>query len=52
MPFDGDRAGIAVTSVGLGIVYVGAGRRIGASATARVVFEVGAVVLQALRLVG
>ena len=51
MPFDGDRVGIAVTSAGLGVLYLAAGRRIGASVAARLGFEVGAVVLQALRLV-
>ncbi|MBK9031319.1 MAG: hypothetical protein IPL61_08275 [Myxococcales bacterium] len=35
MPFAGARAGIAVTGVGLGILYVGAGRRIGARARLR-----------------
>lgn len=51
-PLDGDRLGIALTSAGLGLIYVGAGRRLGASLSARLVFEVGAVALQALRLVG
>ena len=52
VPVDGDRVGIAITSVGLGLIYVAAGRRVGASISARVVFEVGALLLQALRLVG
>ena len=51
-PFDGDRAGIAITSAGLGVIHVAAGRRVAAPLAARLVFEVGAVVLQALRLVG
>jgi hypothetical protein len=52
MPLDGDAAGVAVTAVGLGVIYLAAGRRIGAPLAARLVFEVGAVTLQALRLVG
>jgi hypothetical protein len=51
-PLPGDRLGVAVHGAGLGLIYVGAGRRLGASLAARVVFEVGALALQALMLIG
>lgn len=51
-PWPGDRLGVAVHGIGLGVIYVGAGRRLGASLAARVVFEVGALALQALMLIG
>lgn len=51
-PLPGDRLGVAIYGAGLGVIYVGAGRRLGASLAARVVFEVGALALQALLLVG
>lgn len=51
-PLPGDRLGVAIYGAGLGVIYVGAGRRLGASLAARVAFEVGALALQALLLVG
>lgn len=51
-PLPGDRLGVAIYGAGLGVIYVGAGRRLGASLAARVVFEVGALALQALMLIG
>lgn len=51
-PLPGDRLGAAILGAGLGVIYVGAGRRVGASLAARVVFEVGALALQALMLIG
>ncbi|MBL8626998.1 MAG: hypothetical protein JNK64_37260 [Myxococcales bacterium] len=51
-PLPGDRLGVAIYGAGLSVIYVGAGRRLGASLAARVVFEVGALALQALLLVG
>ncbi len=51
-PLPGARVGIAVTSAGLGVLYVGAGRRLGASLAARATFELGALGLQALMLIG
>ena len=46
------RLGTVLGSCGLGIVYGAAGGRVAASIGARTVFEVGALVVQALRLVG
>jgi hypothetical protein len=51
-PLPGARLGIAVTSAGFGVLYVGAGRRLGASLAARATFELGALALQALMLIG
>lgn len=51
-PSGGPRVGVAVTGVALGVIYVAAGQRVAASATARVVFELGALILQALRMIG
>jgi hypothetical protein len=46
----GFRLGAFVTSLGLGAIYVTSGGRIAGSLTARVVFDVGAIIVQALRL--
>jgi hypothetical protein len=46
----GFRIGVAVSSLGLGAIYVASGGRLAASVTARLVFDVGAIILQALRL--
>ena len=46
------RFGAAVMGAGLGLLYVAAGRRAGAPIAARVVFALGALGLEGLRLVG
>jgi hypothetical protein len=46
----GFRLGVAVTSLGLGAIYVTSGGRLAASLTARLVFDVGAIIVQALRM--
>ncbi len=46
----GFRLGVFVTSLGLGAIYVTSGGRIAGSLTARLVFDVGAIIVQALRL--
>ena len=46
------RAGAAIFGTGLGWMYVAAGRRAGAPIAARVMFGLGAVLLEGLRLVG
>ncbi|MEZ4398856.1 MAG: hypothetical protein R3B06_02465 [Kofleriaceae bacterium] len=52
VPLPGARVGVFVTGVALGVIYLGAGRRLPAGLAARAGFEVTAVVLQALRLIG
>jgi hypothetical protein len=50
-PFgEGLRMGSAVTGLGLGAIYVTSGGRLAAPITARVVFDVGAIIVQALRM--
>ncbi|MBZ0234957.1 MAG: hypothetical protein K8M05_21695, partial [Deltaproteobacteria bacterium] len=46
----GFRSGVAMTSLGLGAIYVTGGGRIAGSLTARLVFDVGAIIVQALRM--
>ena len=46
------RLGAGMFGLGLGWMYVASGRRIVASLTARVVFQLGAVLLEALRVIG
>ncbi len=46
----GFRGGVAMTSLGLGAIYVTSGGRLAASLTARLVFDVGAIIVQALRM--
>lgn len=46
----GPRLGVALASGGLGVIYVGAGGRLAGCLTARLTFELGAVLVQALRL--
>lgn len=46
------RLGAALFGVGLGWMYVAAGRSVVAPMLARITFQVGAVVLEALRLIG
>jgi hypothetical protein len=46
------RAGAALFGVGLGIIYVGAGRRLTAPLCARLGFALGALLLQGARLIG
>jgi hypothetical protein len=47
---DGPRIGTFIAGLGLGALYVTAGGRITGALTARLVFELGAVMLQAMRL--
>lgn len=47
---EGFRGGVAVTSLGLGAIYVTSGGRLAGSLTARLVFDVGAIIVQALRM--
>lgn len=47
---DGPRLGTALMSGGLGVIYVASGGRLVACLSARVAFELGAVVVQALKL--
>lgn len=49
---DGGRPGAAVFGVALGMMYLGAGRSVVAPICARVAFSLGALVLEALRVVG
>lgn len=46
------RLGAALFGIGLGWMYVAAGRSVVAPILARIAFQVGAVVLEALRLIG
>ena len=46
------RLGAGVFGIGLGWMYVAAGRSVVAPMLARIAFQVGAVVLEALRLIG
>ncbi|HUQ07160.1 MAG TPA: hypothetical protein VM261_31935 [Kofleriaceae bacterium] len=46
----GFRGGVAVTSLGLGAIYVTSGGRLAASLSARLMFDVGAIIVQALRM--
>ncbi|MEZ4361471.1 MAG: hypothetical protein R3B48_14890 [Kofleriaceae bacterium] len=48
----GARVGLAVGGFGLGLLYWRGGRRLGPALAARLAFSLGAVALQALRLVG
>ena len=47
----GARAGAAVLGAGLGLLYVGAGRRLAPAIACRIVFDVGALTLVGMRLV-
>lgn len=46
----GLRLGVAITGLGLGAMYVTAGGRLAGCLTARLVFDVGAIIVQALRM--
>jgi hypothetical protein len=46
----GFRPGVALTSLGLGAIYVTSGGRLAASLTARLVFDVTAIIVQALQM--
>jgi hypothetical protein len=47
---EGLRLGSALTSLGLGAIYVTSGGRLAAPIAARLVFDVGAIIVQALRM--
>jgi hypothetical protein len=51
-PMGGDRRGVAVMSVGFGLVYVGARGRIAVPIAARITFELAAIALQGIGWIG